>query len=563
MTQLETLLQQCTVKLSVAGGWGTGFFVAPGLILTCAHVVRKAADLKVAVFYPARQQTLLATVQAKVDDGKTLDMALVKLSEPLSDHPCVLLEEESVAIGQPLYSYGYSESYTNAAPVCPINEGLTGDTPPLLKLQGAQIERGISGAALLNLKTCKVCGMLKETRAANFDLGGGAIPTHVILEQFPDLRELQQRFHQNDRRWSNLTTQSSSSVALKQNNQSGTNYQIQPGTSNTNIFGGNHYYLSNAEGSSSAKQSTGGLFPESESIKRLKEQINRPLDLPSISNTQTFGFEVIAIDAHGREVARYQKQSKLIVEELSGTKLEMVVIPGGTFTMGSSDKKAPSSERPAHSVTVQPFLMSKYPITKAQWRAVIDLLQVNKELSKRPSLSGGANYPVTKVSWYDAVEFCDRLSRYTEREYRLPTEAEWEYACRAGTIDPFHFGETITSNLANYDASKFTYRSEPKGKNRGEVVEVGSFPSANSFGLFDMHGNVLEWCLDHYHKDYSGAPTDGNAWVTAYENRSRILRGGSWLNDSKDCRSSYRSKWEPDEGLNRFGFRVVCPIKNL
>jgi HEAT repeat protein len=177
------------------------------LILTCAHVVRKAADFQVTVVYPARESPLSAIVKAKADDGKTLDLALVELSESLSDHPCVLLDEEPVAIGQALYSYGYLESYTHAAPVRPVNEGLTGDTPPLLKLQGAQIEHGISGAALLNLKTGKVCGIVKETRAAGFDLGGGAIPTRVILEQFPELRELQQAFHEGDRRWVNLITQ--------------------------------------------------------------------------------------------------------------------------------------------------------------------------------------------------------------------------------------------------------------------------------------------------------------------------------------------------------------------
>jgi len=204
---LEDLLQQCTVKINVPGAWGTGFFVAPGLVLTCAHVVRKAADLQVTVVYPARESPLSATVKAQADDGKTLDLALVELSEPLPDHPCVLLGEESVAIGQALYGYGYLESYTHAAPVRSVNEGLTGDTPPLLKLQSAQIEKGISGAALLNLKTGEVCGMVKETRAAGFDLGGGAIPTRVILEQFPELRQLQRQFHGGDRRWVNLITQ--------------------------------------------------------------------------------------------------------------------------------------------------------------------------------------------------------------------------------------------------------------------------------------------------------------------------------------------------------------------
>ncbi len=206
MTPLEELLQQCTVKITVPGGWGTGFFVASGLVLTCAHVVRNAADAPIALFYAARGLSLSAIAIASADDGETLDLALLKLSEPLPDHPCVLLDEEPLAIGQELYSYGYLQSYPHAAPVRPIHEGWTGDNPPLLKLQGAQIEAGISGAALLNLRTGKVCGMVKETRAAGFDLGGGAIPTRVILEQFPELRELQRVFHEGDRRWVNLTT---------------------------------------------------------------------------------------------------------------------------------------------------------------------------------------------------------------------------------------------------------------------------------------------------------------------------------------------------------------------
>jgi Trypsin-like peptidase domain len=203
---LESLLEQCTVKICVPGGWGTGFFVAPGLILTCAHVVRQVADGRLTVEYPAQGLSLAATVRASVHEGKTLDLALIELSEPLLEHPCVLLGEEPVAIGQALYSYGYLQSYANAAPVHLVNEGLTGDKPPLLKLKDAQIEPGISGAALLNLQTGKVCGMVKETRAAGFDLGGGAIPTGVILAQFPELRELQRAFHESDKRWAQCFT---------------------------------------------------------------------------------------------------------------------------------------------------------------------------------------------------------------------------------------------------------------------------------------------------------------------------------------------------------------------
>jgi formylglycine-generating enzyme required for sulfatase activity len=124
------------------------------------------------------------------------------------------------------------------------------------------------------------------------------------------------------------------------------------------------------------------------------------------------------------------------------------------------------------------------------------------------------------------------LSKATGREYRLPSEAEWEYACRAGTTTPFHFGETITTDLANYNGN-YTYGSGSKGQYRKQTTDVGSFP-ANAFGLHDMHGNVWEWCQDTWHENYNGAPTDGSAWVDENANQNRmILRGGSWYNNPR------------------------------
>ncbi|MHC5719615.1 MAG: formylglycine-generating enzyme family protein, partial [Nostoc sp.] len=159
----------------------------------------------------------------------------------------------------------------------------------------------------------------------------------------------------------------------------------------------------------------------------------------------------------------------------------------------------------------------------------------------------GEQRPVEQVSWYDAVEFCDRLSDHTkrQRQYRLPSEAEWEYACRAGTTTPFHFGETITSELANYDATS-TYGRGVEGTYRKETTPVGSFNAANAFGLYDMHGNVWEWCLDDWHNNYERAPTDGSPWFdnkndNLYQKQGNaVLRGGSWLYYPRDCRSASR-----------------------
>ena len=149
------------------------------------------------------------------------------------------------------------------------------------------------------------------------------------------------------------------------------------------------------------------------------------------------------------------------------------------------------------------------------------------------------------MSWFDAREFCDRLSAKTNRDFRLPSEAEWEYACRAGTTTPYFFGENLTSVLANF------------GADRNGTTDVGKFP-ANDFGLYDMHGNVYEWCEDVWHENYDGAPPGGTPWIKGGESSIRVLRGGSWLVSPRLCRSANRFKLEPDFRGNDFGFRVAC-----
>jgi formylglycine-generating enzyme required for sulfatase activity len=251
----------------------------------------------------------------------------------------------------------------------------------------------------------------------------------------------------------------------------------------------------------------------------------------------------------------------LALEDLANdTQLEMMLIPGGTFIMGSlpEELEHQENESPQHSVTVQPFFMGKYQVTQAQWRFVAQLPQVNRDLEQDPSRFKGDNRPVEQVSWEDAVEFCDRLSQYTGRTYRLPSEAEWEYACRAGTTTPFHFGETITTDLANYDGNS-TYGDGVEGVYRKETTEVGSFGVANNFGLYDMHGNVWEWCQDNWHSNYEGAPTDGNAWLDNEESSDRkLLRGGSWDTYPVGCRSACRAYNYLDGSDGSIGFRVVC-----
>jgi len=232
--------------------------------------------------------------------------------------------------------------------------------------------------------------------------------------------------------------------------------------------------------------------------------------------------------------------------------------------MGSPEAEPERSdaESPQHTVSLESFLMGRYPVTQAQWRAVAAMPQINRSLEPDPSRFKGANRPVEQVSWYEAVEFCDRLSAHTEnpyikKEYRLPTEAEWEYACRAGTTTPFHFGETISTDLANYDGDS-TYANGPQGKARKETTFVDHFGIANAFGLCDLHGNAWEWCQDHWHNGYEGAPIDGSACLSENEKASRALRGGSWVHTPRHCRSAFRYYNPPDNRYNYVGFRVVC-----
>jgi formylglycine-generating enzyme required for sulfatase activity/RES domain-containing protein len=258
--------------------------------------------------------------------------------------------------------------------------------------------------------------------------------------------------------------------------------------------------------------------------------------------------------------------------------LEMVPIPAGEFLMGSPEDELErwSHEGPQHRVRLAPFSLARTPITQAQWRQVARWQPApgdppwERQLDPDPSFFKGDlplenrrpeddRRPVERVSWFDAQEFCRRLSQRTGRTYTLPSESQWEYACRAGTTTPYAFGTTLSQRQANVASSGTT--------------EVGSFP-ANAWGLHDMHGNVWEWCLDHWHHGYEEAPADGSAWLSTLEQQNqsftkpvknviddsepRLLRGGSWDDAPGGCRSAYRFRYQPDYASGSVGFRVVC-----
>ncbi len=269
--------------------------------------------------------------------------------------------------------------------------------------------------------------------------------------------------------------------------------------------------------------------------------------------TVTLNFDTQSPTQATLTLEKRQCQTKYLEIDLGDNlKLEMVYVPEGSFIMGTPDDEEGRShdENPQHEVNVTSFLMSKYPITQAQYLAI---------MKTNPSMFQGEKKPVECVSYYDCLEFCQKLSELSGLNLRLPSEAEWEYACRAGTTTPFYYGETITTDLANY-RGEFAYGKGPKGMYRKETTDVGSFPP-NAFGLYDLHGNVWEWCADTWHETYDNAPTESIAWVdqtTGDEFQPRVLRGGSWDDTAYYCRSGVRLWTSPHVQGKLIGFRVVC-----
>ena len=275
---------------------------------------------------------------------------------------------------------------------------------------------------------------------------------------------------------------------------------------------------------------------------------------------------------------RWQARTQAVFEYLGeGTQLTMVRIPAGRFQMGSAEQELglEANEGPVHEVTLAEFLIGQTPITQAQWRTVAGWQERpgeswGRELNPEPSrfqgeeahlLAGETNTderPVERVSWLEAMEFCSRLSQRTKRNYTLPSEAQWEYACRAGTGTAYCFGDSISIEVVNFDGTR-TYGDEPTGDGYGQTTSVKMF-AANPWGLYDMHGNVLEWCVDDWHDNYEDAPGDGSSWLYNHEEESgrRLLRGGSWNVIPRDCRSAYRDHSVPGSVDGDIGFRVVC-----
>ena len=238
---------------------------------------------------------------------------------------------------------------------------------------------------------------------------------------------------------------------------------------------------------------------------------------------------------------------------------QMVVVPAGSFMMGSPSDEAErrESEGPQHQVTIsQPFAVGMYEVTFAEWDACVSDGGCN---GYRPDDEGWGREqrPVIYVNWEDTQAYMRWLSQHTGQPYRFLSEAEWEYAARAGSTTPFHFGESISPSQANYNGH-YTYGGGERGQYRNQTVPVGSF-GANEFGLYEVHGNVWGWVQDCWNKNYNGAPSDARAWETGSCGR-RILRGGPWSYTPQDLRSANRYGIASDLRINSAGFRVARPL---
>jgi formylglycine-generating enzyme required for sulfatase activity len=295
----------------------------------------------------------------------------------------------------------------------------------------------------------------------------------------------------------------------------------------------------------------------------------------------SFEFETVTVDVTGKIVGRSPREAFAFHEPLgNGVELEMVAIPSGKFMMGASEEDPDRREReyPSHLVILQPFYMGRYPITQSQWQVVAGYPPIDREidLNPNPSRFGGNNLPVEWVSWDEAQEFCKRLSAQTGRNYRLPSEAQWEYACRSGSKTAFNYSMGSSGNGLS---TLFNCRSSCITSDGTSCLalystsEVGLFP-ANNLGLHDTHGNVWEWCEDNWHSNYDNAPTNGSAWIEKNYDDKRVIRGGSWHQEVQRCRSSSRAYYSLSDHLlsltrnatsgpriatgTTIGFRVCC-----
>ncbi len=275
-----------------------------------------------------------------------------------------------------------------------------------------------------------------------------------------------------------------------------------------------------------------------------------------------------AVLALGGRPAAGEPPSRALTNSIG---MKLTFIPAGTFRMGSpADEPERADDEGQHEVEVsRPFYLGTHEVTQRQFMRLMGSV-VKRGAIFNEGRGGGPEHPMENVTWHHAVEFCAALSALADekaagRRYRLPTEAEWEYACRAGTSSPFHFGKALSSRQANFNGG-FPLGGKELGPYLRKTAPVGSH-KPNAWGLFDMHGNVAEWCADFYDKDsYRSGPRkdprgpEKGVVSTDYGDFYRVVRGGCWLDEARACRSACRARAMPHEPYRLVGFRVVCEV---
>jgi eukaryotic-like serine/threonine-protein kinase len=296
--------------------------------------------------------------------------------------------------------------------------------------------------------------------------------------------------------------------------------------------------------------------PQSKSNRQIRSGFSPGAATSTISQPTTVQITSIKLNDHGEMIDRPPSQAQIFQEELGNDVwLTMVKIPAGKFNMGSpvNEEGRDLCEQPQHIVKIPEFYLGQTQVTQAQWAAIFK--------DKAVGTSGNNQLPVDSINWLDAIAFCDRLSQKTGRKYRLPSESEWEYACRAQTTTPFAYGDTIVTSVVNHNG-EHPYGQAPIGTCRQKATPVATFPP-NRFGLYDMHGNLWEWCLDEWFDNYHQAPIDGSARGRIKAQNGdllRVVRGGSWFSYGQTCRAASRSGLFGSFRHHHYGLRVVCTI---